>query len=157
MAITQRNLVEYHGISVCQYENLPNFNQVIKDFTFCVPTQKPDIEQVVKVWARPCIVQQKVIQTPRGTSIEGQHVTGYKLMIAGDINYKVEYVALEATQSMHTAHTVIPFCGYIVLPEKFNPNSIITANVLVEDIHTEQLDSRCVYNNITMMLTADLC
>lgn len=157
MATVNRNLVEYNGITDCKYEKLPHFNQVIHDFTFCVPTQKPDIEQIVKVWAKPCIVQKKIVKTPKGTSLEGQNVTGYKLMIIGDINYKVEYVALDITQSVHTAHTTIPFCGYIVLPEHFNPNSIITASVVVEDIHSEQLDTRCIYNNITMMLIADLC
>lgn len=152
-----RNLIEYNGLSVCKYENLPHFNQVIKDFTFCVPTQKPDIEQIVKVWVTPCIVEQKIVKTPKGTSLEGQNVTGYKLMVMGDIQYKVEYVALEATQGLHTAHVTVPFCGYIVLPEKFNPNTIITASVVVEDIHSEQLDTRCIYNNVTMMLVADLC
>lgn len=78
-------------------------------------------------------------------------------MLAGDIEYKVEYVANELTQSLHTAHTTFPFCGYIVLPEKFNINTIISASVAVEDIYADQTDLRCIYNNITMMLIADLC
>lgn len=152
-----RNLIEYNGISTCKYTHLPHFNQVIKDFTFCMPIQKPDIEQIVKVWVTPCIVQQKIVKTPKGTSLEGQNVTGYKVMVIGDLQVKVEYVALEVTQSIHSAHTVMPFCGYIVLPEKFNPHALVTTNVIVEDIHSEQLDTRCIYNNITMMLVADIC
>lgn len=42
-----RNLIEYHGISVCNYESMPYFKQVNVDNTFCVPTQKPYIEQIV--------------------------------------------------------------------------------------------------------------
>lgn len=157
MATTNRELIAYEGISTCTPKDLKYFNQVIQDFTFCVPVQKPDIEQIVKVWTTPCIRTQKIVKTPKGTSLEGQQVTGYKLMVVGDIHYKVEYVALECEQSLHTAHTVIPFCGYIVLPEKFSLNNFITASVLVEDAHAEQLDKRCIYNNVTMMLVADLC
>lgn len=157
MATTNRNLIEYEGVNSCKPSNLPYFNQVIQDFTFCIPTQKPSIEQLVKVWARPCILTQKLVKTPKGTSLEGQTVTGYKLMVTGEITYKVQYVALEAEQSLHTAHTTIPFCGYIVLPEKFNLNALITSSVLLEDIHSEQLDTRCIYNSMTMMLVVDLC
>ncbi|MEG0013671.1 MAG: DUF3794 domain-containing protein [Cellulosilyticaceae bacterium] len=157
MATNMRGLIEYHGIDDCAYENLPYFNQINTDFTFCVPTQKPDIEQITKVWAKPCIVQKKIVKTPKGVSLEGQNITGYKLMVVGDIQYKVEYVANEATQSLHTAHTTIPFCGYIVLPEKFNVNSILTTSIILEDIYSEQVDIRCIYNNVTMMLVTDLC
>lgn len=157
MATNTRGLIQYNGINNCAYENLPYFKQINMDFTFCVPLQKPDIEQITKVWVNPCILEKKIVHTPKGVSLEGQSVTGYKLMVMGDIVYKVEYVANEPTQSLHTAHTNIPFCGYIVLPEKFNKNAIITASVAVEDVYSEKLDLRCIYNNITMMLIADLC
>ena len=42
-----RNLIEYHGIDTCKYEEMPYFKQVNVDYAFCVPLQKPDIEQVV--------------------------------------------------------------------------------------------------------------
>lgn len=157
MATYMRELVEYHGINKCEYGKLPYFKQINKDFTFCIPVQKPNIEQMVKVWVKPNIVEQKIVITPVGTSLEGQRITGYKVMVMGDIVYKVEYVALEECQSLHTAHITIPFCGYIVLPEEFNPNSIVVTSVGVEDIHSELVDTRCIYNNITMMLIADLC
>ncbi|MGL5086328.1 MAG: DUF3794 domain-containing protein [Clostridium sp.] len=157
MGTKMRGLIEYNGINTCNYESMPNFKQLNIDFTFCVPGQKPDIEQIVKVWAKPCIVEQRLVKTPIGTSLEGQTVTGHKMMVVGDIDYKVEYVALEATQSLHTAHGTFPFCGYIVLPDGFNVNSVMSSSVAVEDIYSDQLDTRCIYNNITMMLIADLC
>lgn len=157
MVTHMRELIEYYGINKCDYGKLPYFKQINRDFTFCVPMQKPDIEQIVKVWVKPCILQQKVVVTPVGTSLEGQRITGHKVMIMGDITYKVEYVALDECQSLHTAHANIPFCGYIVLPEEFNTNSIVITSVAVEDIYSGLVDTRCIYNNITMMLIADLC
>ena len=77
-------------------------------------------------------------------------------MVTGDIEYKMQYVANETTQTLHTAHTTYPFCGYVVLPEKFNPNTMIEASVAIEDIYSDQMDLRCIYNNITMMIIVDL-
>ena len=156
MAKVTRDLIDYHGIDKCTFSS-NFFKQLNLDFIFCVPDQKPDIEQIVKVWVKPCIVHQEIIKTPKGTSLEGQNITGKKLMINGDIELKVEYVACTATQNVHTAHTKFPFCSYVVLPNDFNPNTLVSASVLIEDVLSEQMDLRCIYNNITLMMVADIC
>lgn len=157
MGKISRNLIEYNGITQCKYKSVPYFKQTNEDYVFCIPNQKPDIEQIVKVWVDGCVLDTELVKTPVGTSLEGQNMTGYKLLVCGDINLRVEYVALEETQSVHTAHTTFPFCGYVVLPGDINPNSIIKASISIEDILSEQIDKRCIYNNITIMLIADIC
>lgn len=157
MGTIQRNLISYNGISTCPFSDLPYFKQLNIDYTFCIPKQKPDIEQVVRVWVDTSVVDTEVVKTLIGTSTEGQVLTGFKLLVCGDIDLKIEYVACDTTQSVHTAHTVVPFCGYVVLPENLNLNALIKASVIVEDIASDKLDCRCVYNNITMMLIADIC
>ncbi len=152
-----RDLIEYNNINEYCVKNLENFKQTNVDYVFCIPNQKPDIEQIVKVWANPFIECEKLVKTPVGTSLEGQRITGYKYLIEGYITLKVEYVALETEQSLHTAHTDIPFCSYVVMPEGFNKNALITPNILIEDINSLQMDCRCIYNNITFMTIVDLC
>lgn len=156
MAKVHRDLIEYNGIDRCPF-NSDFFKQINLDFIFCIPEQKPNIEQILKVWVKPCIVHQEIVKTPVGLSLEGQNVTGKKLMISGDMKIKIEYVACSSEQPVHTAHTVFPFCSYVVLPSDFNENAIITASALVEDVLSEQMDLRCIYNNITMMVIADIC
>ena len=157
MEKTQRDLIEYNGIDKCRFKNLPNFREVNLEHIFCIPDQKPNIEQVIKVWAEACILDTEIVKTPVGTSLEGQNLTGYKMLACGDIRLKIEYVACEKAQSVHTAHTTFPFCGYVVLSKDTNPNAIIKASVAIEDIFSEQIDLRCVYNNITMIIIADVC
>lgn len=157
MSKITRDLVDYHGINTCPYKDLPNFNQINTDYVFCIPDVKPDIEQIVKVFADSCVVETEIVKTPIGTSLEGQNITGYKLLVCGDIHLKVEYVACNTSQSVHSAHTKFPFCGYVVLPKNTNPNAIIKASIAIEDIFSEQMDCRCIYNNITMMVIADVC
>lgn len=156
MGTVIRNLIQYEGGEECNYTN-GAFRQMNVDNIFCLPIVKPDIEQIVKVWVDANICKYELIKTPIGTSLEGQNLTGYKLMIMGEIKVKYEYVALEETQSVHTAHNIVPFCGYIVMPEVFNPKSIVYPMVLVEDIHSEQVSNRCIYTNVTIMLNSDIC
>lgn len=157
MSKITRDLIEYNNINEHCIKNVENFKQTNIDYLFCIPDQKPDIEQIVKVWAHPCIKCEKLVKTPVGTSLEGQTITGYKYLIEGYITLKIEYVALEAEQSLHTAHTDIPFCSYVVLPQKFNERSLINPSILIEDINSMQMDCRCIYNNITFMTIVDLC
>lgn len=153
----QRELIEYNGISSYPTKNKKNFNQVNIEETFCIPRQKPDMEQINKVWAKGVIVNYEIVRTPVGISMEGQSVTGFKLLICGDIKFKVEYVSSEEMQSVHTVHTDFPFCAYVVLPKEFNANACIKPNIIIEDILSEKIDNRCIYTNITMMLLVDIC
>ncbi len=157
MANIQRDLIEYSGIDLCPVKNKKNFTQFNLEEVFCIPTQKPDIEQISKVWVEGEINCKELVKTPVGESVEGQILTGYKLLVCGEISLKVQYVACEPTQTVHTAHTKFPFCTYVVLPADTNKNSIIKPSVVIEDIFSEQLDERCIYNNITLMLLVDIC
>ncbi len=157
MGSINRDLIEYHGINNCSYKDIKNFKQVSNDYMLCLPDAKPNMEHLVKVWVDSIVIDKEIIKTPKGTSFEGQNLTGYKLLVCGDIHLKVEYVACDKTQSIHTAHSTFPICEYVVLPKDFNFNSLISASIIIEDVFSEQVDSRCLYNNITMLVVADVC
>lgn len=151
-----RNLIQYDGIEVCNHIT-EAFKQTNVDKIFYLPIIKPDIEQIFKVWAKAYICKHKLIKTPVAISLEGQKLTGYKLLIMGDIDAKYEYVALDKAQSLHTAYGRIPFYSYIVMPEVFNPKAIVHPTILIEDIHSELINTRCIYINFTIMLNVDIC
>lgn len=152
----RKNLIQYNGIMRCQSENMDYFKQFNKDFTVCIPSQKPEVEQIEAVWVNATIVTRKIIKTPQETSLEGQMLTGYKLMVTGDIQYKVEYTALNERKTVHTVSMLIPYCECIVLPEDSRVNDLVMIRVEIEDLFTEKLDARFIYNNLTMMIVADL-
>lgn len=157
MADVVRNLIQYAGIS----DNIPESSNVFKQLnveeTFCLPEAKPNIEQIVKAIGELIVKSTKVIRTPKGVSLEGQSLTGWKLVIEGYVQLKFQYVANEPMQSVHAAHTRIPFSTYIVLPENFIAGTPITVNGYIEDIFSMQTSDRCIFNNITIALTADFC
>lgn len=156
-----RNLIEYQGIDLyqkgqCGMSESSAFKQTTIDVELCVPEEKPDIEQVVKVSIKKKIEKYRIVRTPRGKSEEGQEITGNKLIVMGDISLKVQYVADEPTQSMHAFHVVIPFCEYVVMPKGFNGISIITPEVYIEDLYVSQESCRCLFGNVTFMTVVDI-
>ena len=162
MAKFTRNLIEYSGVELqsdeyCMIQKTDSFKQTTIDINLCVPQQKPDIEQVVKVSIKTDIVRSTLVKTPIGISAEGQEITGYKILLMGDFIVKCSYVANSVSQSMHSFHVIVPFCEYIVMPENFSPLSVVTPEVYVEDLYVRQLDCRCLFGNITFMATADVC
>lgn len=156
MSTVVRGLIEYSGLDNCRKNNLKNFRQINYENTFSIPCQKPDMEQILKVHAETSVLKYAIVETPVGISLEGQEVTGYKLLVSGDIRYRIQYVANEVTQAVHTFHKTVPFCGYIVLPKNFYKGAYINPSALIEDIVVEQIDERCIYSNITILMIADI-
>jgi len=158
MASIVKNLIEYAGIAdYLPTLDPPAFKQFTVEENLTIPCAKPDIEQIVRVMAEVIIKSTKVISTPEGTSVEGQILTGWKVIIEGYVNQKIEYVADEPTQSVHAAHFKIPFSTFIVLPHGFDPGNVVTIIPYIEDIYAQQLDKRHIFKNITLLLHAIYC
>lgn len=158
MASIVKGLIEYSGI--VESSQLPTHMTAFKQFTvqenLTIPDAKPDIEQIVRVMAEASITSTKIIKTPTGTSLEGQNLTGWKLIVEGILHQKIEYVADEPTQSVHAAHFKIPFSTFIVLPCSITTDMLATVVPYIEDIYAKQLDKRHIFKNITLLLDAIL-
>ncbi|SHJ46191.1 protein of unknown function [Clostridium cavendishii DSM 21758] len=156
MATVIKDLVEYIGINEGELKNFKNFKQLNFESDFHVPSEAPDIEQIVKVYANVDICKYEVIETPIGISLEGQKLTGYKLLVFGDINYKIQYIGDDENQVVQTFKHYIPFGVDIVLSQHFNNLSYITPYAFIEDIDAEQIANRYVCLNLTLLLIADI-
>lgn len=158
MASIVKGLIEYSGI--VEDFQLPTHMTAFKQFTvqenLTIPAAKPDIEQIVRVMAEASITSTKIIKTPTGTSLEGQNLTGWKLIVEGILHQKIEYVADEPTQSVHAAHFKIPFSTFIVLPCSITNDLLATVVPYIEDIYAKQIDKRHIFKNITLLLDAIL-
>jgi hypothetical protein len=98
------------------------------------------------------IVNTHLIKTPVATSHEGQKLTGWKLAVEGVLVQTVVYIADEPTQSIHAAEFNVPFSTYLVLPVGYMPSQPILVTGHIEDIYFKQLDGRCVFKNITLLI-----
>lgn len=152
-----RNLIQYDGISDDFPETSDVFKQLFVEDTFCLPEAKPDIEQIIKVIGSLDVKNKKIIKTTKGVSLEGQILSGWKLIIEGCIKLKIQYVADEPEQSVHSAHASIPFSTFIVLPEDFITGTPVSVFGYIEDVYSQQVCQRQIFNNITLLLTTEFC
>lgn len=158
MSSVMRNFIEVVGINTdCIPENISTFKQFNIEETVCIPSQKPDIEQVLKVISNVEIISTRVIKTPVGTSLEGEILTGWKVVVEGQLEQVVQYVANCPDQPSHAAEFIVPFSTFVVLPEDFVIGTPITVTPFIEDIYVEQLDLRCIFKNTTLLVTVEFC
>lgn len=152
-----KELIEYNGIESSIYEKLINFKQFNIDNIFHLPEEKPDLEQIIKVWTNYEINEYTAIKTPIGMSCEGQILTGNKVFITGDLKIKVEYVSDKYCNSVHSSHFKMPFSSYVTLNASYNECSTLCPSIHIEDVYCEQLNSRSIYVNVTLMSVVDIC
>lgn len=133
-----------------------NFKQLSVNEILSIPNQKPDAEDILNTLIDVTINNTQVIKTTKGTSIEGQILTGYKLIVEGSLHQKIEYIANEPSQTVHTAEFEVPFSSFIILPENYIEDSPTNVVAYIEDIYVKLLDRRTIFKNITLRLEAEV-
>lgn len=154
MASIVSDLIEYAGLADSLPENPTAFKQFAVQENLELPCAKPDIEQIIRVMAEVKITHTKVIKTPVASSAEGQILTGFKLIVEGELLQKIEYVADEPTQSVHAAHFSVPFSTFIVLPPTFMIGTKVRVIPYIEDIYAKQMGKRNIFKNVIILLDA---
>lgn len=151
------DMIEFNGINKNFPENSTTFTQFSLKKKLCIPKQKPDIERIVRLDTKIVIDDYKIIKTPIATSLEGQKLTGYKLLVSGRVKQVVMYVADREEQSVHSAHFEESFCKYIVLPKNFNILTSIKVIPYIEDVSISDKGNRCFCECINIFLDTRFC
>ena len=125
------------------------YNQFTVEELLTIPAAKPDIEQINSVMIEAAVTDFRSIATP----------VGLKVIINGTLNQKVIYTAADPSQSVHSAHFLVPFCTFIqiplVIPAGQSATSLLQTlgitlqdvvasgpNVIIEDLSVTQVDAR---------------
>ncbi|MEG1703138.1 MAG: DUF3794 domain-containing protein, partial [Niameybacter sp.] len=142
--------------SVSLQMNISTFKQMSIENYLCIPEAKPDIEAINNATGTIDIGSMNVIETTQGISVEGQNLTGYKLIVRGTLNLVIEYTALNEIQSVHSAHYSVPFSTFIILPKDYSIGRRIEIDSLVEDIYYNAIDIRKFFTNTTVLINAKI-
>lgn len=129
------------------------FKQLTIDKFFPIPVQKPDIEEVDDVVVEIKIDDSYIVNTVQKVSNEGQQLSGYKLIIHGNIKMSIEYTALLPDQPMHSAHCVTPFSTFIILPMDYDGGEVDVSTIL-EDVDIDMINRRGVDVGIVFLVIA---
>lgn len=153
MASIIKNMIEYAGL-VDNPQALWSkyFKQLNLQENQVLPPSKPSIRQIIRIVSDVEIKNKRIIITPKGHSIEGQILTGKKLIVDGLINEEIEYMADEPAQSVHIVHFKQHFSTSIIVPD----TSVVQAiSVLgyIEDMFAEVIeDKRSIYISVSLLL-----
>lgn len=129
-----------------------------------IPSQKPDVESVEKVFVNVKIISKRLVVTPVPTTVgpppapspatpnqEGTLLSGFKLVVEGLLTQKIIYTADEPTQSVHSADFSIPFSAFIVVAGP--ATTVYCVDVCVEDVFVKVLSARKIFKNTTLLLS----
>lgn len=142
------------------FTDYPYWTQISIPENLIIPSHKPDIEQINSVNISVNILRKKVIVTPvsTGANQEGKILTGRKIIIEGELCQTIQYTADVPEQSVHSAHFIVPFSAFIVVPNKIKGvdtlNINFDINPCVEDVFVKAFSNREIFKNVTLFLQA---
>ncbi|MGL4736620.1 MAG: SPOCS domain-containing protein [Cellulosilyticaceae bacterium] len=140
--------------TVCVEARIP-FKQLMLDKYCEVPRVKPNIEDLNDEVAVDIeILNSYPIQTLSATSTSGQVLSGYKLIVHGNICISIEYTAALESQPVHSYHCSLPFGTFIILPPDYTPGQQVEVNAIIENVEADMVSCRGVSTNITLLLVA---
>lgn len=110
----------------------------------------------------PCIevystkmIDTKIIETIKGTSLEGQHLSGKKLIIVGNINMSLivsYYKKKKITNKNNVVKIKIPFSTFIIMPKEMYDIQRINLRYLIEDATVIKLSYNKVFVSVTVLI-----
>lgn len=132
------------------------FKQILLNSSFKVPEMKPPIEEIDSTVTDVQIVKFYSVKTCRGTSKEGQKLTGHKLIVHGLLKCVIEYTANIKEQSVHSVHYDIPFSTYIVLKNNFDEDDTVELTPVIEDSNAIKIGEKDIKICVALLLIASV-
>lgn len=147
------NMVEFVGINDVYPCHSKAFKQLQVQEIVEIPHQKPDIEQITRVTVEGKALTTKIVNIPKAISYEGQRLTGYKLIIEGQLVQKIEYIAANDKQSMHSAEFTKLFSSFIMLKDNICNIDASDIAIFIEDVYALQLNNRKIFKNVMLLVS----
>lgn len=119
----------------------------------------PNCKEIISFVIEPEIINERIVDTIKGVSIEGNNLTGKKLVVQIRLKQKVLYLA-DKSEDIYTLENEYYENGYVILPfeiEGSDPQRLLnfdylTTKVKLLEPNFKILNSREIYKNISIYL-----
>lgn len=145
----------YSGITDYIPEDIESFTQMNINKILNLEDYLPDIDEILKVSVFSTVKDSKIVKTAIGTSLEGQHLTGYKLLTEGEFSVQVNYSSDDESNGIYIHTDILYFSNATTLNAEINQDFRTISNVYIEDIYADKISSREVLLNISFIFTAE--
>lgn len=144
------SLKYFKQFNVYQNIQLPNINSKLCNIENTIPTVDICSANITKA---------QIIDTMKGTSLEGQNLSGKKLVIVGNISMSLILTYVSNTKRNKKSQTKnnvvnirIPFSTYIVIPNNICESSKVNLRYLIEDISIANITQNKILISTTMLV-----
>lgn len=145
----------YSGITDYIPEDIESFTQMNINKILTLDETLPNIDEILKVSVSSAVKDSKIAKTAIGTSLEGQHLTGYKLLTEGAFSVQVNYSSDDESNAIYIHRDTLYFNNATTLNSEINQDFRTISSVYIEDIYAEKINSRDVLLNISFIFTAE--
>lgn len=145
--------IEYKGVNRYISNNVENFTQFNVSYVFKIGNGKKNISSINKAQIKTNIIYWDMVDIPRGISLEGQCLTGKKVILCGDLNLKIEYLS---NQNIEVMHIKTPISVSVSIDYEDYDFVGIYPSFSVEDIYCRKENDKEIYVNATLVGVVDV-
>ena len=145
--------IDYIGIST----NLPTDIKFFKEELFStsrfIKDNQPKIKKIISISIDSKIISTKIINTSKKVSNDGQKLSGKKLLVELNINYKIKYLSTNKEKCLYILKHNITKIIYIVIPSEVDNKTIeeiirkkrMGIKTYIEDLYADIRDNEEIY------------
>lgn len=154
------------GLAQTFPKTLSYFKELTFDQPFTLPSPNPDIERITSITISAHILSSRLISTPTNLSLEGQSLSGCKLLLELEVHQMITYVSCNCSQGVHSAY-LPPFLTstFVVVPCTIGGQD--TSDLLdfgqlrmtpyIEGAYATCVDARHTFNCATILINISTC
>ena len=150
-----RDAIYYDGISDYIPSDINCYTYKSIDKIITLKEDLPSIDEIINVKVIYNLKDKKVVKTATGTSLEGQVLTGLKLLSEGEFVIRIDYSNEELNGCIYTVKEKIYFNNAVDLNLSYSINSRIVENIYIEDIYVEKNNERELIANISYIFAIE--
>lgn len=94
-----------------------------------------------------------IINTIEGTSLEGQHLSGKKLIVIGEIKFiLILFYSNYKEHKYKIINIIMPFSTFIIVPKDICKSNVVNLRYIIEDISLVYLEEDKIMISVTPLI-----
>ncbi|WP_443661871.1 hypothetical protein [Clostridium sp.] len=94
----------------------------------------------------------KVIDTIKGTSLEGQHLSSKKLLVLGNVIFTLYFFIPYICDQLFHIDEIVPFSVFIIVPASTKEDGIFRFKYIIEDVTSTLISKNKLFFNASIFI-----
>ena len=94
----------------------------------------------------------KLIDTIKGTSLEGQHLSSKKLLILGTVRFTLYFFIPYILDHLFHIDEIVPFSVFIIVPDSIKEDGMLKLKYMIEDVTSTLISKHKLFFNASIFI-----